>query len=53
MKPITERKKQPFVENKANQQMTVGNIVLSPYPQKPFDIWLQEQAIKTENQSDV
>ena len=38
--------KQPFAEKCSNQQMTVGNVTCTPYQQKPFDIWLKEQAFK-------
>ena len=42
--------KQPFAEKCSNQQMTVGNVTCTPYQQKPFDIWLKEQAFKCGSQ---
>ena len=45
-----EENKQPFADIETNQQMTVGKINLAPYPAKNFCEWLQEQAIKKQNQ---
>ena len=42
--------KQSFAEKCSNQQMTVGNVTCTPYQQKPFDIWLKEQAFKCGSQ---